>query len=191
MVQKMYSQLLPLYVRPQLNQLSSSNYSEISEKFYFAHFDTHTGNVLVNPEDGTLSGLVDWEFSGTLPAQASEHYPAFLTSRDSIVYLFERAYGDGERMLAKWRQRYNSHFSDEDSKKWLNDRIDAICGFEDGLMGPDDGQYHMWEDFERVIKELEAKECFVRPLPKAIYDGFSALIVAYRSTNIPRDKENC
>ena len=48
--------LLPLYAK----QEKGEN--------YFTHTDLHAGNILVDPQDGTIRGIIDWECSATLPS---------------------------------------------------------------------------------------------------------------------------
>ena len=60
-----------------------------SRASFLGHTDLSVSNILVDPSDGTLLGIIDWEFANTLPSQAVEHYPGFLADRADFVELFQ------------------------------------------------------------------------------------------------------
>ncbi|KAF5353005.1 hypothetical protein D9757_014958 [Collybiopsis confluens] len=41
--------------------------------FYFSHGDFHDGNILVDPESGSITGIIDWEAAGFRPLWAEIH----------------------------------------------------------------------------------------------------------------------
>ncbi|KAK6517680.1 hypothetical protein TWF506_004862 [Arthrobotrys conoides] len=49
-----------------------------NEKFVLHHDDINTGNLLVNPNTGSLTGIVDWECVSVLPNWKSCQLPLFL-----------------------------------------------------------------------------------------------------------------
>jgi RIO-like serine/threonine protein kinase len=58
------------------------SYVQESQTFYLAHTDLSISNIMVDPTDGSITGLIDWEFANTLSPQAVEHYPGFLCDRE-------------------------------------------------------------------------------------------------------------
>jgi hypothetical protein len=52
------------------------SYALETSSFYLAHTDLSIANIMVDPDKGTLTGIIDWEFAITLPLQTAEHYPA-------------------------------------------------------------------------------------------------------------------
>ena len=55
---EIYDVIRPLYA-PRLDS---------SAPFHFAHADLSVANVMVNPESGEITGLIDWEMAGFRPA---------------------------------------------------------------------------------------------------------------------------
>ena len=55
---EIYDVIRPLYAPP----------VDSSAPFHFAHADLNTANLIVDPESGELTGLIDWEMAGFRPA---------------------------------------------------------------------------------------------------------------------------
>jgi len=87
---------------------------------------TH-GQFLVNPKDGQLIGVLDWEFANTIPLQAKEQYPCFLGTMTSVWEKCGKVYDDGDAEYKHGGPTIPNTLST--IMKWLNDRIDAVSRF--------------------------------------------------------------
>ncbi len=141
--------LLQSYIRP-------------CSSFYLAHTDLSVSNVLVDPSDGTLLGIIDWEFANTLPPQAVEHYPVFLADRQRFVKRFNDIFEDADAELNDWRQHYAKHFLDDPETSNFNSRIDSIFAFEYLLRHPNDRPLHK---IIEAIEALKGSHSLTAPLP--------------------------
>jgi len=130
--------LLPSYIIP------------TATSFYLAHTDLSRSNVLVNPDDGTLSGIIDWEFANVLPPQAAEQYPLFLAHKSDFVDFFDDMFEDPAIELENLKAHYAAQFDDAETIEF-NNRIDAIIKFEHLLHFADERTI---ENIDEVMNEL-------------------------------------
>ena len=72
-----------------------------SETFHFAHGDPSEANILIDPDTGVISGIVDWEMAGFRPAWLSA----------VAAGLFD---DDSERFLMTDDQSERGNYSNED-----------------------------------------------------------------------------
>jgi hypothetical protein len=132
-----------------------------SSIFFLAHTDLSISNVLVDPSDGTLLGIIDWEFANTLPPQAVEHYPVFLADRTEYMEYFEGIFDDPDAELDDWRAHYNEQFTAQSDIEF-NNRIDAIFDFEFLLRHPNERSL---TDIADALESLRAANALSEPLP--------------------------
>jgi hypothetical protein len=142
--------------------LALPSYIIKSSVFYLAHTDLSISNLLVDPSDGTLLGIIDWEFANTLPPQAVEHYPSFLGNRAEFVKHYERFFDDPTAELEDWRAHYNKQFIDEPTISVFNDRIDLISNFEHLLRYPNERTLRKIAD---ALEALQSVNALSEPLP--------------------------
>jgi len=114
------SSVLPSYVKPQDNG------------FILAHTDLNPSNILVDPQTGSITGIIDWEFSCTVPFQATEHFPLILR-KDLFADYFRGIYDDPEAELNEWRAFYAKQFEGDPAMEKYLQNIDAAIAFEDIL----------------------------------------------------------
>lgn len=133
--------VLASYVKPQ------------TDDFFLAHKDLNPSNILVDPESGSITGIIDWEFACVVPFQATEHFPVFL-SKDVFKENFEDIYDDPEAELEVWRTFYAKQFDDEAMQKYLQN-IDAAIAFEGVLK---DNDLATVENLVENCKFLESAE---------------------------------
>jgi aminoglycoside phosphotransferase (APT) family kinase protein len=139
MAHHLIASLLPAYVEP-------------TQTFYLAHTDLHTSNIIVDPTDGTQTGIIDWEFANTLPPQAVEHYPTFLTSREKIAKTYHKSFDDIDVEFDMWRAHYAKQFDDVETLNY-HERIDTIIQFEYLLHNGNDCSF---ERISEVVNSLKA-----------------------------------
>ena len=142
--------LLPAYVQPKSNT------------FYLAHTDLGLDNIIVDPSDGTVTGVIDWEFANTLPLQAREHYPLFLTERRIFKSCVGKDPKNADAQLDEYRAHYAKQFEDDPQMSEYLSRIDAVHYFESILRCEEDLTA---ETLVKAIDGLEAVNGFHRPLP--------------------------
>jgi Phosphotransferase enzyme family len=160
--------LLPAYVQPS------------EHIFYLAHTDLNASNIMVNPLDGTATGIIDWEFANTLPPQAVEHYPAFLaTGRERFVEAFHDCLADPSSELDEWRSLYAQHFDDAETVSF-HSRIDTIIQFEYLLRHINDCPL---ERISEVVNALKVANALYAPLPKFPWESFVNAENTTNSTN--------
>jgi aminoglycoside phosphotransferase (APT) family kinase protein len=137
-------------------------YIQEVRKFYLAHTDLSISNLLVHPSDGTLLGIIDWEFANTLPPQSVEHYPIFLADRSCFLERFEDFLEDANSEFDNWRAHYAKQFLDDPETSSFNARIDAISAFESLLRHPNERPIHK---IIETMKALKAANALNAPLP--------------------------
>jgi hypothetical protein len=69
MALEVYDIVLALYRR--------SDESRSSETFHFAHGDLSDWNILIDPDTGAVTGLIDWEMAGFRPAWLAASAPGW------------------------------------------------------------------------------------------------------------------
>ena len=139
-------------------------------KFYLAHTDLSLSNLLVDPSDGTLLGIIDWEFANILPPQSIEHYPKFLAERENFVEDGARCFEDVNAELADWRAHYGKQFIDTLETSKLNDRIEEIISFEYLLRHPNDRPL---DKIAEAMHALKLANALTSPLPPFPWLGIS------------------
>lgn len=141
--------LLPSYIIPN------------ATSFYLAHADLSRSNVLVDPDDGTLLGVIDWEFANALPPQSAEHYPLFLADKSDFVEYFENIFEDPAAELENLRTHYAAQFHDAETSEF-NGRIDTILSFENLLHSPNERTI---EGIVEVMDRLRTTNAFISHPP--------------------------
>jgi Ser/Thr protein kinase RdoA (MazF antagonist) len=136
------SSILPSYVKLQ------------TTKFALAHTDLSASNILIDPETGLITGIIDWEFACTVPSQAMEHFPVLLR-KDVFLNQFENVYDDPEAELNEWRAFYAKQFEGDLEMEQYLQNIDAAIAFEDILK---DGELATIENLVEECKFLESAE---------------------------------
>jgi hypothetical protein len=134
--------LLPAYVEP-------------TRTFYLAHTDLNGSNIMVDPTDGTVTGIIDWEFANTLPPQAAEHYPAFLASRENFSKTYNDFFDDFE--FDMWRTHYAKQFDDVETLNY-HERIDTIIQFEYLLRHVNDCSFQRISEVVNSLKAANASQ---------------------------------
>ena len=82
--------------------------------FHFAHADLSVANVLLDPDTGAVTGIIDWEMAGFRPAWLAAAYPTWFDD-DSCRFVMEdhqdsgpNGYGDETEDDAQLRQHFNT-----------------------------------------------------------------------------------
>lgn len=100
-----------------------------NDQFFLAHTDLSASNILVD-ENGSITGIIDWEFANTLPFQAVEHYPLFLADKEHFVGLMEDLCDDPLAELEEWRAIYAKEFKGDANMEEYLENIDVRIAFE-------------------------------------------------------------
>ena len=130
--------------------------------FFLAHTDLHTSNILVDPNTGSITGIIDWDFASTFPPRAAEHYPLFLAQKDRFVKKFKEMFDDPVQELMDWRRFYADQFTgDAEMEEYLKN-IDSIVTFESILH---DYEEATLENLVEACKFLESPSTVDRLLP--------------------------
>lgn len=108
---------------------------------------------MVDPSDGTLKGIIDWEFANTLPLQAAEQYPGLLADKARFVKEYNEKFPDAGGELERWRAE---QFKDDSHISVLHERIDAILGFERLLRNMEDCTRENFASAVNALKEVNA-----------------------------------
>jgi aminoglycoside phosphotransferase (APT) family kinase protein len=108
---------------------------EDSGKYYLAHTDLDGQNIMVD-EDGSITGIIDWEFASTLPPRDGEHYPKLLANVNKFVRLLDAFYDDPIVELQEMREFYATQFIGDAEMEWYIDNIWSILEFQ-ALLGDD------------------------------------------------------
>lgn len=84
-------------------------------KHVFAHKDLHFANVMCDPVTATITGILDWEFSGVVPAPSWNPSKAFLwNGQDTAEAKVEK-----DRMFEIFRQT-----CDEQQVAWIPNGVE-------------------------------------------------------------------
>jgi hypothetical protein len=151
-----------------LCELGDDSFSE-SRRFYLAHTNLNVSNIMVSPSDGTLLGIIDWEFANTLPPQTVEQYPGFLAEREQFVAQHHMLFDDASAELDGWREFYNEQFEDEETRIFNSGIVDMF-NFEYFLRHPND------RPIPRVLDAVEsvvAEKALVEPLADVPWTNFT------------------
>jgi hypothetical protein len=136
------SSVLPSYVKPQ------------DDGFILADTDLNSSNILVDPQTGSITGIIDWEFSCSVPFQATEHFPLLLR-KNIFTDHFGDVYDDPEAELNEWRAFYANQFEGDPAMEECLQNIDAAIAFEDMLK---DDEQPTVENLVEQCKFLESAE---------------------------------
>jgi hypothetical protein len=156
-----------------------TSYVQESQNFYIAHTDLNIWNIMVDPSDGTVTGIIDWEFANALPPQAVEHYPSFMVNRDQFVKNYSSIFDDPSAELDNWRSHYAKQFDDPETVEF-NNRIDVIILFEHLLRHLNDRPLMK---IMQAVQALQAANALHSPLPKLPWDGHETPQTSTISTN--------
>lgn len=66
-----------------------------SETFHFAHGDLSEGNILIDPDTGVITGIVDWEMAGFRPAWLSAVAAGWFNDDSECFFMNEYQGGRG------------------------------------------------------------------------------------------------
>lgn len=128
---------------------------------------------MVDPSDGTLTGIIDSEFANILPLQAGEHYPGFLADQDRFLKRFGDDSDTTSRRFAKWGEHYARLFQDDLAEvEEFNGRIEAIILFEYLLRHFKDC---LKEEIEEAFRALKESGALQGPLPRLPWDDEDTL----------------
>jgi hypothetical protein len=151
-----------------LCELGDDSFSE-SRRFYLAHTDLmNVSNIMVDPSDGTLLGINDWEFANTLPPQTVEQYPGFLAEREQFVTQHHMLFDDASAELDIWRGFYNEQFEDEETRMFNSGILDML-NFEYLLRHPNDRPIPRILD---AVESVVAEKAVVEPLADVPWTNF-------------------
>jgi hypothetical protein len=177
---------LPLYVQPDILYEHDPDFGD-SYSFFFTHLDLHASNIWVDPNDGHLLGITDWEFANLLPFQAKEHYPSFLADQGGEWQEECRnIYPDGNAEFQAWRAYYAKQLEKDAELSWLNARIDAIIRFENMMM---DWDRHTLEEVRAVFKLLKENDVFNQTIPQALMEAVAGIIEDRKTVHTPPEPE--
>ncbi|KAI1204807.1 phosphotransferase enzyme family-domain-containing protein [Annulohypoxylon truncatum] len=110
---KLYIRLIRLhdrleYYRPQADSLKlflgalNRHAEELNKtRFILAHKDLHFGNIMYDQASGKITAILDWEFSGVVPAPKWNPRKAFLWNCDRT----EKSKAEKERLVQRFAQR--------------------------------------------------------------------------------------
>ena len=144
--------VLPSYVKPQ------------DGGFFLAHTDLSPSNILLNPQTGSITGIIDWEFACTLPFQATEHFPLLLR-KDFFADHFNDVYDDPEAEIEVWRAFYAEQFHGDEAMQDYLRNIDAAIAFEDILKDNELATVENLVENCKFLKSAETLEKIEIPFP--------------------------
>jgi serine/threonine protein kinase len=101
-------------------------------QFFLAHTDLNSSNIFVD-ENGSITGIIDWEFAGTLPLQSADHYPLLLADKQKFTEITEDIYSDPLAELQDWRDFYAKQFVGDSAMVEYLENIETIVAFESTL----------------------------------------------------------
>lgn len=114
---------------------SSARSSSFQDKFVLAHLDLSLDNLLVDPETGTLTGVVDWEFAGSVPLWIAEECPPWVNGSDQLEdarlrslweeHVYWEEYGvDVEEKRMAWKVSVTSEWTSlKGPCEWAKERV--------------------------------------------------------------------
>lgn len=98
-------------------------------RFFLAHTDLSFANIMVD-EEGSITGIIDWEFASTLPLQAAEHYPLFFTDEEKFIDIMGGIYDDPRSELRDWKEFYAKQFDGDSAMEDYFKNINSTIAFE-------------------------------------------------------------
>jgi aminoglycoside phosphotransferase (APT) family kinase protein len=136
------------------------------DKFYLRHTDLSTGNILVDPTSGAITGIIDWEYAGTYPPEAAENYPLFL-QKDKFVKHFKEVYDDPLAELQGWRTCYAKSLEGDAELEECLFNVDARITFEDILRerAPENNENATIEQLVELGKVLRSHTAMEQLVP--------------------------
>ena len=111
-----------------LGTILSSYVKEENGDFVLTHTDLSASNIIVD-EKGSIIGIIDWEFSTTLPAQAAEHYPLLL-DKEKFLVDFGDSFNDPLAELKEWKEFYAKQFEGDKELGEYMANLDTTISFE-------------------------------------------------------------
>ena len=117
-----------------IGMMLSSYIPEETGDFILAHTDLSATNILVD-EKGSITGIIDWEFSTTLPFQSAQHYPLLLANEDKFVANFLENFEDPHAELKEWKEFYAKQFDGDSMMEDYLKNIKNAIAFEKILHG--------------------------------------------------------
>jgi serine/threonine protein kinase len=144
--------ILSSYVEPDVNQ------------FILAHTDLNPSNILVDPQTGAITDIIDWEFACTVPLQAPEHFPLLLRQR-VFTNEFDDVYDDPEAELNEWRSFYAKQFEGDPAMEEYLQNVDAAIAFENILKNNDLATIENLVEKCKFLESAETLETMVVPFP--------------------------
>jgi hypothetical protein len=134
---------------------------------------------MVDPTNGTITGIIDWEFANTLPPQAVEHYPGFLIDREWFVDMYSDTFDNPNAEFDDWRAYYAKQFDDPETVQF-NSRIDAIAGFEYLIRHLNERPF---AKIAEAVNALKTANALTAPLPSPPWETLATPEPATNSTN--------
>lgn len=135
-----------------------------TNKFYLAHTDLDAQNIFVN-DDGSIAGIIDWEFAVTLPLRAAEHYPLILADKSRFQERYEDVFDDPLAELQEWRNFYAKEFQGmTEMEDYLKD-IDMILAFEDMIRDHEKVTTENMVEVHKLIDSIATLEHLPIPFP--------------------------
>jgi serine/threonine protein kinase len=144
--------ILSSYVEPDVNQ------------FILAHTDLNPSNILVDPQTGAITDIIDWEFACTVPLQAPEHFPLLLRQR-VFTNEFDDVYDDPEAELNEWRSFYAKQFEGDPAMEEYLQNVDAAIAFENILKNNDLATIENLVEKCKFLESAETLETMEVPFP--------------------------
>jgi hypothetical protein len=159
-------------------------------EFFLAHTDLDAQNILVD-DNGSITGIIDWEFASTLPFRAAEHYPKLLSSEKNFVKYTNGVFSDPQAEFYEWRRFYAEQFIGDAKMEDYLDNIDAITAFENILR---DNSKATMKNLVKTCKFIDSNSTFKKigiefPWKSPTTKGKARLGVSNgRSASIPNEK---
>jgi hypothetical protein len=84
----------------------------------------------VDPNTGSITGIINWDFASTFPPRAAEHYPLFLAQKDRFVKDHKDIFENPLQELMDWRRFYADQFTGDAKMEEYLKNIDSVVTFE-------------------------------------------------------------
>jgi hypothetical protein len=132
------------------------------DQFYLAHANLDAHKILIDPTNGQVNGIIDWDSSATLPSEAHEHYPLLL-QKECFENDFSDVFDDPFSELQQWRETYASEYDGDECMQKYFRNIDKTTLLEEIL------RYDRHEIVDCLVEcrdFIEAMGEDVMPFPK-------------------------